>query len=234
MDPSLKNALIFAGVACAGMIAHYVKAWAKGEIAGNLIDYLFRDNARSTVLAFGGVLAAAATAYVTGTLTGLNLQALILSAFTTGFSLDSTLNKSATAVPAAPLGSIPTGKQGGFARINLLLAVAMVSVTGLLLFGLGGCASVSVPNKPSEAVAGVQVLAAAGVNTADSLYLAGKISKAEAQTVLNAAKTLTAVLAQVSAAGDQASAQALLSGAAYTAALDTLTQFLAAHPATSP
>ncbi|HZR35501.1 MAG TPA: hypothetical protein VFA75_09010 [Nevskia sp.] len=186
MNPVLMHILIFAGVAIAGMLAHYVKSWAKGEISGNLVDYLFRDNPRSTVLSLGGVLTAVATTAATGTLDGMSLQQLLLSGFTTGFAIDSTLNKGGVVAPApaAAIGS----KQGGFSRLSLLLGTAALSVIGLLLLSAAGCASV--PANLQSAAYDAQLTADAAVKQIPILLNSGAITPATATKIRNAAVTV--------------------------------------------
>lgn len=234
MDPTLKNLIIFTAVALAGMFAHYGKSWYKGEIAGNLLDYLFRDNPRATVASMAATLSAAAAAYFGGVLDGVALKALIPLAFTTGFGLDSTFNKGGVVPPGgsgAATAAANAMKQAGFASLGLLIGMAALSMAVL-----SGCVGqqVNAPNKPSEDIAAARVVATAGVNTADALYLGGKLSKADATKVLQAATTVKNLLDAASAylaANDPASAQAMLSGPIYTGALGVVSSFLAAHPA---
>ena len=42
--------------AVVGMCAHYITRWATGDIAGSLLNYLFLQNPRATVLAVIGIL----------------------------------------------------------------------------------------------------------------------------------------------------------------------------------
>lgn len=226
MNPDLQHLLIFTGIAIAGMFAHYAKSWAKGEISGNLVDYLFRDNPRATVLSLGGVLTAVATTWLTSTLNGMSLQQLLLAGFTTGFTIDSTLNKggAAIATPAAA----PAQKQGGFARVNLLFAAAALS--SLALFVLPGCASTPAPQTPAESIVYVEAAAASADSLADRLYLAGSITKAEAQGVLRASRALQAAVQTAKAllaSGDGGGAQAQLQ--AVQADLQLVTAFLTTH-----
>jgi hypothetical protein len=180
VDPTLQNALIFAAAGIAGMFGHYWKAWYRKEIAGNLLDYLFRDNPRATAASFSGVIAAAATAWFTGTLDDLTLKPLLMAGFTAGFTLDSTLNKSTTAVQAAPQGDMAP-KQDGFVRLGLLLGMA---TAGLLLLGLANCAST--PNVQSAAY-DAQLTADAAVKQIPILLGNGAITPATATKIRNAA-----------------------------------------------
>ncbi|HZR37260.1 MAG TPA: hypothetical protein VFA75_17960 [Nevskia sp.] len=229
MNPVLTHILIFTAVAIAGMLAHYVKSWAKGEISGNLVDYLFRDNPRATVLSLGGVLTAVATTAATGTLDGMSLQQLLLSGFTTGFAIDSTLNKGGAAAPAAPA-AVTASKQGGFSSINLLLGTAAIAVTVALLLGLAGCASTPAPQTPAETVVYVEAAAASADSLADRLYRAGSITRTEAQGVLTASQALQAAVQTAKAliaTGDGAGAQAQLQ--AVQGDLQFVTSFLSNH-----
>src|SRR5690349_23556661 len=50
------------GLGASGMLTHYVKKWATGDIAGSLWNYLVTDNPRRSLLAVMGVAGAMATA----------------------------------------------------------------------------------------------------------------------------------------------------------------------------
>ena len=95
MNHALLQALSFLSAGLVGMFAHYLKSWLKREIAGNLVDYLFRDHPRKTALAVMALAGATGTAALGGQLAGLTLEQLVMMAFTTGFACDSALNKGA-------------------------------------------------------------------------------------------------------------------------------------------
>jgi hypothetical protein len=220
MDPSFKNVLIFTGIAIVGMFAHYGKSWAKGEISGNLVDYLFRDNPRATVLSIGGVLAAVATTYATGTLTGLTLQQLLMSGFTTGFAIDSTLNKGGFALPpAAP--AAPAAKQAGFARIGLLLGMLMLSA----------CAALGLrPQTMDQTLLEAESTATAALQMSTGLLINHTITLAQDQLVRKSHDVVIAAAHtghSAIAAGDPAKAQAEID--AIQADLALLQSFISSH-----
>lgn len=201
MDPSLKNLLIFTAVALAGMLAHYIKSWTKNEISGNLLDYLFRDNPRSTVAAVGSVLGTAATAYLTGVLDGAVLKTLLPLAFTAGFSLDSTFNKGGTADPSPAQRAVnEANKASGFARITLLL---MLLLGAALVAPLMGCAAPGgASSTPSTAAGGAyaaQQTVLLALTTAHNLRVAGTINAMTEQKIYAAAEALNAVAAPCNA-----------------------------------
>ena len=76
----------------AGGLFHYLKKWSRNEIKGSLYSYLFKENPRATVWTVvvmgGAVFSLVAVAGVDpNTLTG------IISLFTAGYSIDSSVNK---------------------------------------------------------------------------------------------------------------------------------------------
>ena len=85
--------LVFTLVALGGMVFHYIKRWVRGEIPGGLLRYFFRDYPRQTAAAFGTLLGTIGTMFLTGQLSGLELNQLILMAVTTGYTVDSVTNK---------------------------------------------------------------------------------------------------------------------------------------------
>lgn len=86
-------ALVFYVCGLAGMVAHYTKKWARGEYRGNLWAYLVADNPRATLAAVITYAGTAAGVVATGTLHGMDLATVAALGFTTGFALDSAINK---------------------------------------------------------------------------------------------------------------------------------------------
>lgn len=87
-------AIAFYVAGFAGMFAHYVKKWTKGEYAGNLWAYLFADNPRASLAAIITYVGAAAAVVATGSIGGMTIAQVIAAGFTTGFAIDSAVNKS--------------------------------------------------------------------------------------------------------------------------------------------
>jgi hypothetical protein len=220
MNPILQNVLLFAAAGLAGMLGHYVKAWYRKEIAADLLGYLFRDNPQGTVAAICGVLAATAVAWYSGALDAITLKTLLASGFLTGFGSDSALNKSLTAIPAAPLGSIQT-KQGGFIRLGLMLSVAALSA----------CAALGLqPQTLDQTLLEAESTATAALQISTGLLGNHTITLAQDQlvrkshdVVIAAAHTGHAALA----AGDPAKAQAEVD--AIRADLAVLQSFVSSH-----
>lgn len=94
---ALERFAVFAIVGIGGMIGHYVKKWIRGEIHGNLIAYIFCDHPRQTALAVATFLGTAASLALTGQLDTLTVGNLIVTAITTGYTVDSAVNKGAPA-----------------------------------------------------------------------------------------------------------------------------------------
>lgn len=86
-------AIVFYLAGFVGMVAHYVKKWTKGEYAGNLWAYLFADNPRASLAAVITYAGAAAAVVATGSLDGMKLAQVAALGFTTGYAIDSTVNK---------------------------------------------------------------------------------------------------------------------------------------------
>lgn len=99
--PFTMEAQIFYGLligALIGMLGHYLRAWTSGELAGGLIDYLFRDNPRRSALAMFSVVtwclgevSTGLFATETGQFVGWGL--VLLSGIKTGYAGDSLLKK---------------------------------------------------------------------------------------------------------------------------------------------
>lgn len=107
MNLDLTNIFILAAVVIAsglaGMVAHAIKKWARKEIDGSPIDYLFRDHFRETVLSLGALLSAAAAALAGGLFEGMTLLQVVIAAFPYGYANDSVVNKGAQVGEIKPL-----------------------------------------------------------------------------------------------------------------------------------
>lgn len=93
--PPIALALVFyLGSGIAGIVAHYFKKWAAGEIAGSLFCYLFLDYPKKTILTLMMFLASAAGLLALGSIT-VNTDHLMLigAGFGIGWSCDSGVNK---------------------------------------------------------------------------------------------------------------------------------------------
>lgn len=87
---------VFLTVGFIGMVGHYLKKWLRNEITGGLLDYLVRDHPKETMLSVFALIGAALSVYLSGQLHGMPLGPLVMSAFTTGWTCDSALNKGVT------------------------------------------------------------------------------------------------------------------------------------------
>ena len=77
------------GIAFLGMIVHFLKKKVKGESFTAIAGY-FKDNPKSTIIAFVATLVGVA-AYYTQLATGSNAD--LLAVFMIGYSVDSALNR---------------------------------------------------------------------------------------------------------------------------------------------
>ena len=91
----LHELAVFIAVGVLGAFAHWFKKWFRNEITGNLFDYLFRDQPKSTGLALFTLVGLAGAAWLAGELDALDLRALIKIAFLAGYTVDSAVNKAA-------------------------------------------------------------------------------------------------------------------------------------------
>lgn len=91
--PLIQQGGVLGALGLAGMIAHYLKKWARKEIAGNLVGYLIHDNPRDTLLAVMATAGGIGTAYLMGQFDGVTIKQIIMPAFLIGYAGDSAANK---------------------------------------------------------------------------------------------------------------------------------------------
>lgn len=99
--PGTMEAQILYGLilGCAvGMISHYLRRWSAGEIEGNLIDYMFKDNPRRSFLAVFGIVTWSVGEVATGIFvndagTFVGWAIVLLMGWKTGYTGDSLGNK---------------------------------------------------------------------------------------------------------------------------------------------
>ena len=88
---SLDNG-IFIFISLLGLLGHAFKKYLSGQLSGSIVDYLFLNNPKRTVLAMLTTIASA-VGLIVGEQIPVQAGAFIMLAFTTGFSVDSTLNR---------------------------------------------------------------------------------------------------------------------------------------------
>ncbi len=86
-------ALVFYLAGIIGMLAHYTKKWARGQYVGNLWAYLFADHPRASLAAVITYTATAAGVLTTASLAGMTLAQVAALGFTTGYAIDSAVNR---------------------------------------------------------------------------------------------------------------------------------------------
>lgn len=109
--PASMEAQIFYGLMLSGtigMAAHYFTRWAKGEIGGSLITYLFDSYARRTALAASILIGMSVTAissnvFVTESGTFVGWLNVIWFGLSNGFASDSIANKGEPAKTGGPI-----------------------------------------------------------------------------------------------------------------------------------
>jgi len=77
-----------------GMFGHYLKKSLSKEIQGSLYKYLFIDHPLSTFNSLSAIVVSACTYIFSGSTESIQWGPLIGLALTTGFSIDSIVNKS--------------------------------------------------------------------------------------------------------------------------------------------
>jgi hypothetical protein len=85
------NAL-FIVIGLLGMLAHAIKKYYANELSGNIIDYLFRNNKKRSVLAVLTTIGALITVIFNNQVPN-QFGSFVMLAFTTGFTADSTVNR---------------------------------------------------------------------------------------------------------------------------------------------
>jgi hypothetical protein len=84
---------VFYACGIGGMLAHYTKKWGRGEYDGSIVNYLFHDQPKASLAAVMTYIGAATAIAATGTLHGMDVQTIAALGFTTGFTVDSAVNK---------------------------------------------------------------------------------------------------------------------------------------------
>lgn len=85
--------LIYVAFGLIGALVHYYLKVIGGDIKNNLKLYLWGSHRSRTVTAFSTFLGSAFTYIFSGAVVGITWPALIGLAFTTGYALDSAINK---------------------------------------------------------------------------------------------------------------------------------------------
>ena len=91
--PEFQQLYIFLVVGLVGIVAHFLKRKLEGELAGNFWNYLFGSYTGRTLTALGTFVGSAFTYVYTGAADGITWPALIGLAFSTGYMVDSSINK---------------------------------------------------------------------------------------------------------------------------------------------
>lgn len=87
---SLDNGL-FIFVAYLGMLGHAIKKYLAGQLRGSVVDYIFLNNRKRTLLAVLSTLGAA-VGVIIGDQLPTQAGAYLMLAFTTGYTADSAVN----------------------------------------------------------------------------------------------------------------------------------------------
>lgn len=92
---------VYCGCGVAGILGHYLKKWATGDIKGDLWTYLVVHHPKRSLLMVGAFLSTAAGYIFSGALADMSWGVIMSSSLTAGYAADSLVNKGA-AVPDDP------------------------------------------------------------------------------------------------------------------------------------
>lgn len=93
---------VYLVVGVIGMLAHWARLYLTGEYSQSFWYYLFGDQPKKTLLTLGTFVSSGFTYLFTGAVATASWPALMGLAFTTGYSLDSMLNRGTKTTKAAP------------------------------------------------------------------------------------------------------------------------------------
>ena len=85
---------VLLGAGFCGATANYLYKWMRDEITGSLIDYVFKQYPKRTLLALATYFSYCVTITLSPMLDGSGWSAVINLGFTTGFAIDALVNKS--------------------------------------------------------------------------------------------------------------------------------------------
>lgn len=105
---SLEQVVVYSVASSCGVIVHYAKQWADGRVDGSLWKYLVTCFPSRTVLMVLAQIGCAAAYGLTGAWVGMGWGALLASAFTAGYAIDSAINRGGRAQPDRPAGIEPS------------------------------------------------------------------------------------------------------------------------------
>jgi hypothetical protein len=83
--------IILIGIGLLGLVAHWLKKWARGQTKADFVEYMSKHR-RHSIASVSTLLASVITMYTAGDV-ALSSQSAAM-AFTAGYMIDSTLNKS--------------------------------------------------------------------------------------------------------------------------------------------
>lgn len=100
MEAQVLYALLLFGLI--GMSGHYTMRWLQGDIRGSLINYMFNQYPRRTILAVSGILGTSLTGITAGAFVNeagmfVGWLNVLWVGLTTGYAADSVANRGATA-----------------------------------------------------------------------------------------------------------------------------------------
>jgi hypothetical protein len=156
-------------MAVLGAMLHWAKKAYRGETNWNPLDYWLADHPAHSAGSIGALVAAVWGVVFSDSLTGMKIHMVIASGFTIGWMIDSGFNKAA----ASSSVNVQPGKQSGYARLDLLLVIA-------LAFALIGCATPQTFNQ--RLLVGYETVAETRTQTA-TLLNGRLISSADAENV---------------------------------------------------
>lgn len=165
------NSTLFVIALLLGVVMHYCNQRTKGKTSSSFLAYWVSDNPGSSMATGMVLMIFAGTVLASPILVGANAWLVFLAALKSGYGIDSMVNSSgAVAALSADL-AVP-GKQAGFARLRLLILLAVFSFAGCA--ALASMFGVTQPKTPKQdlayaygelAASRTSILTAAGLGT---------------------------------------------------------------------
>lgn len=86
--------IVYLIVGIVGIFSHYIKGYLQEEITGSFFKYMTNDHPKRSLAMFLSFIGSGVIYVTSGATAGMGWAALLGLAFTTGYSIDSTVNKS--------------------------------------------------------------------------------------------------------------------------------------------
>ncbi len=92
----LEQLIVYIIVGILGIVAHYIKQYLTENVKGSIYKYMVKDSPKRSLAMILTFIGSAIGYVLSGATDGMTWASLIGLAFTTGYSLDSSINRSTT------------------------------------------------------------------------------------------------------------------------------------------